>query len=38
MFENTRKFQNMEENFGNMSENAEKREKILGNVRKCKKM
>ena len=28
----------MQENFGKMSENAEKREKILGNVRKCKKM
>ena len=28
----------MQENFGKMSENAEKREKILGNIRKCKKM
>ena len=48
MFENTRKFQNMQENvrkcqemqenFGKMSENAEKGEKILGNIRKCKKL
>ena len=28
----------MQENFGKMSENAEKGEKILGNKRKCKKL
>jgi hypothetical protein len=28
----------MQENFGKMSENAKEREKILGNIRKCKKM